>query len=72
MLDVKGPLTGSFESKITPVEGDQGIVAPCRGGELIIEFQARAVDDFVAKMSQQKAANGTSWTLTTDMEVVPC
>jgi hypothetical protein len=72
MLDVEGPLTGQFARHITPVDGDRGIVASCTGGELDIEFQARAVGDFVSAMSNQKAANGTSWTLTTDVDVLPC
>ncbi|KAF2477212.1 uncharacterized protein BDR25DRAFT_349146 [Lindgomyces ingoldianus] len=69
MLDVKGPLTGQFARRLTPVDGDQGIVGPCTGGELDIEFQARAVEDSISKMLQQRAPNETSWTLTTDMDI---
>lgn len=72
MLDVKGPLTGQFAKRLTPVDGDKGAVGPCTGGELDIEFQARAVEDYFSKMLRRRAANETSWTLTTDMEVSRC
>ena len=77
MLDVAGPLTGPFAKLLAPSDGDKGVVAPCGGGELDIEFQARAVEDEgFAKMSEGvwtgRAVNETSWTLSTDVQVVKC
>ncbi|KAJ4286748.1 hypothetical protein N0V90_013000 [Kalmusia sp. IMI 367209] len=75
MLDVTGPLTGLFARRLTPEEGDKGAVAPCGGGELDIEFQARAVQDSYPPWGngmQRRAVNETSWTLSTDVEVSKC
>jgi hypothetical protein len=72
MLDVKGPLTGQFAKRLTPEAGDQGATAPCAGGELDIEFQARAVEDYIPETSRRSAVNETSWTLTTDIDIVRC
>ncbi|KAF2793400.1 hypothetical protein K505DRAFT_337836 [Melanomma pulvis-pyrius CBS 109.77] len=72
MLDVEGPLTGQFTRRLTPVDGDQGVVGPCTGGELVMEFQARAVADSISKMLRRRAPNETTWTLTTDMDVSWC
>jgi len=72
MLDVSGPLTGPFARRLTPADGDKGVLGPCEGGELDIEFQARAVEDFVLGVRPRRAINGTSWTLTTDVEVSWC
>ncbi|KAF2659812.1 hypothetical protein K491DRAFT_755117 [Lophiostoma macrostomum CBS 122681] len=77
MLDVPGPLTGPFAKLLAPSAGDKGIVAPCGGGELDIEFQARAVEnDGVKEMAEGvwtgRAVNETSWVLSTDVQVVRC
>lgn len=72
MLDVRGPLHGKFERHLPPADGDQGIVGPCMGGELDIEFQARAVEDLVPKILRRQTLNETSWTLTTNIDVSWC
>jgi hypothetical protein len=72
MLEVKGPLMGQFARPLTPVAGNQGAAELCTGGELDIEFQARAVEDSTSKMLRRRAPNETSWTLTTDMEISRC
>lgn len=72
MLDVRGPLTGQFGSRLTPENGDQGVTGPCSGGKLVIEFQARAVEDLVSETQQWGTPDDTSWTLATDIEVLRC
>ncbi|KAF1958464.1 hypothetical protein CC80DRAFT_546696 [Byssothecium circinans] len=72
MLNVRGPLTGHFASRLTPEDGDRGVVGPCAGGELDIEFQARAVEDLASKMLRRRASNETSWTLSTNLDVLRC
>ncbi|KAF2012819.1 hypothetical protein BU24DRAFT_412141 [Aaosphaeria arxii CBS 175.79] len=72
MLDVPGPLSGPFAKLLTPSDGDAGIVAPCTGSELDIEFQARAVKDETLKALRRRASNETTWTLSTDVEILRC
>ncbi|KAF2726922.1 hypothetical protein EJ04DRAFT_529860 [Polyplosphaeria fusca] len=72
MLDVIGPLSGQFAKRLEPVDDTQGVVGPCMGGEMYIEYQARAVDDMSRKFPRGVAANNTAWTLTTDVEVSWC
>ncbi|KAH8689264.1 hypothetical protein GQ44DRAFT_833120 [Phaeosphaeriaceae sp. PMI808] len=72
MLNVRGPLTGHFGRRLTPENGDQGAVGPCGGGELVIEFQARAVADSVPETQRRSAPNETSWALTTDIVALRC
>lgn len=70
MFDVRGPLSGQYATHIKPQSGDQGALAPCMGGELDIEFQARAVEDL--KFARRAAANETSWTLSTGISISRC
>ncbi|KAF2006746.1 hypothetical protein P154DRAFT_529754 [Amniculicola lignicola CBS 123094] len=73
MLEVGGPLNGQVTKQLTPEKGDKGIVSSCAGGELDVEFQARAVeDDYGLDMAKRQAADGKSWTLTTDVDILPC
>lgn len=72
MLDVKGPLKGEFSRLLTPADGDKGAEGLCGGGELGIEFQARAVADYISKKQRRGAADEKSWTLTTDIDVIRC
>lgn len=72
MLDVEGPLNGQFSKRIGPSDGDKGVVGPCAGGELTIEFQSRAVENDYVRVSRRRAANETSWTLTTDVDISKC
>lgn len=70
MLDVHGPLAGDFETHLVPEE-DEGVVGSCGvPAELVVEFQARAVVDW--DTMRTNAANGSSWALTTNVDVVKC
>lgn len=70
MLDIRGPLSGQYATHITPESSDQGAPGPCMGGELDIEFQARAVEDL--KFVRRAASNETSWTLSTGIVISRC
>lgn len=70
MLDIRGPLTGQYATHIAPETDDKGAPGPCNGGELDIEFQARAVEDL--RLVRRSAANETSWTLGTEFHLSRC
>lgn len=78
MLEVAGPLDGMFEQRLTPEKGDVGVEAGCGGGEVVVEFQARAVrDDRVSSVELEAgvgtgAVNETAWVLGTDVVVSRC
>jgi hypothetical protein len=71
MLDVNGPLSGQFSEPLQPVDGDVGVLGPCMGGELVVEFQSRAVLESTS-LPRRYATNETTWTLATDIEVSWC
>jgi hypothetical protein len=77
MLNVDGPVSGQFARPLVPNDGDKGVVGPCEGGQLDIEFQARAVRDVGEQPPTQApptapGTNQTTWTMSTDMEVSRC
>ena len=74
MLDIGGPNSGLIAKRLTPADGDKGVASLCKGGELNIEFQSRAVRDVdqYTGIPVRVDADETTWTLSTDIEVSQC
>lgn len=77
MLNVEGPVSGQFARSFVPNDGDKGVVSECEGGQMDMEFQARASrevgeQDPPSLSPPPPVSNLTTWTLSTDIEVSKC
>lgn len=70
-----GPHAGQFDKPLQPsIDGDRGIIGPCTGGELDIEFQSMTTQDLnpLVEMPVKTSVGDTAWTLSTDIDVSQC